>query len=501
MRTLRRVGLLALCCTTALLAAGCGGAPDGGSARSEVRPPLKGSPAVGKASKDPDTGDFNGDGFDDYAVEVDFNGPDASRADTELAVVYGSAKGLLTGSSVRVPDGEGGESGESPKDGKGGGDGFFSEPLRADLDGDGFTDLIGSRGEYPDFQTFALFGGARGLSAPKNLYVPDGFRPLAAGDFDGDGTVDLLDGGVGTTDDESGAEWDPRLPAERERGEVLFGPFNRTGTPTRSWAMDFSQHGYTTPLEAHTGDFDADGRTDVLLPYTFDAEQDDLAPDDLTALAYYRGDTKGGLVPGPDVKPDLYDAMSTLDGLRGVTVADADGDGIDDVIGSGEASDHHAGGGSDPGEITIIYGAKSGLGKGRSAKKIEQKASTWGFGPRVGDVTGDKVPDLVLGDNDPKESGGEVSLLPGTSEGPDLDSAHTVSPLTEGLPSTGGKPYKWTEFGTDELLDFNGDGRQDLIVLAEKWEKKKPAFLAFRGTEEGLDPGQVQYFALNYLKP
>ncbi|MWA12460.1 FG-GAP repeat domain-containing protein [Streptomyces sp. BA2] len=494
---------LALCCTTALLA-GCGGATDEGSARSEVRPPLKSSPAVGKASKDPDTGDFNGDGFDDYAAEVDFEGPDADRSDIELAVVYGSAKGLLTGSPVRVPDGDGegeGDDGEGDDgEGEGEGEGFFSEPLRADLDGDGFTDLIGSRGKYPDTRTFALFGGARGLSAPKDLDVPDGFRPLAAGDFDGDGSVDLLDGGKGTIDDESGEEWDPRLPAERERGEVLFGPFNRAGTPARSWAMDFSQHGYTTPLEAHTGDVDADGRTDILLPYGFDAEQDDLAPDDLTWLAYYRGDAKGGLVPGPDVKPDLYDAMSTVEGLRGVTVADADGDGIDDVIGSGEASDNNAGGGSDPGEITIIYGSKSGLGKGRSAKRMKQKAWSWGFDPKVGDVTGDKMPDLVLGDNDPKENGGEVSLLPGTSEGPDLDGAQTVSPLTDGLPSTTGKPYRWTEFGSDELLDFNGDGRQDLIVLAGKWERKKPAFLAFRGTAEGLDPGQVQYFTPNYLK-
>ncbi|MFF3642781.1 FG-GAP and VCBS repeat-containing protein [Streptomyces sp. NPDC002564] len=482
---------MALGCAGVLLA-GCGASDDGADKRSGDGL-LKGSPAVGKASGHPDTGDFNGDGYDDYARVLDAE--DKRRVPASLVVLYGSAKGLLTGSPARL----------TARDG----DTFFTRPHRADLDGDGFTDLVAARGASDDRQTFVMFGGPRGLSAPRALAVAPATRVLAAGDFDGDGSADLLDGGRGGSGDTSATSGpDPAA--------VLHGPFTRAGRPARTSPVDLGQHGYISPYEALVGDVDGDRRTDALLLYSFDAEQDDSAPAGLTALAHFRGDPGRGLVPGPEVPSAVYESMAGTDGLRGGAVADADGDGIADLVGSSQVSYGRSAGGGNPGRVTVTPGARAGLGAGRPATVLQlprRRGALWGERPLVGDVDGDGRPDLVVSDPRPNAAaGGEVTLLPGGGKGPEAGRAQYLSPLTEDLPSRNDRPDTWSGFVAEDLLDVDGDGRDDVVVHADEWEsgrhrterprqygaegqaKTHAGFLVFRGTKKGLDPDRVQYF-------
>lgn len=427
---------------------------------------------------------------------------DEGRDRATLIVLYGSPKGLLTGSPARLKGSSGDE--------------FFTEPHRADLDGDGFTDLVVARGESDDWQTFALFGGPRGLTAPRPLALEPGTRVQAAGDFNGDGRADLLDGGRGGSGDINAET------AEQDPAAVLLGPFDRAGgaadsvEPAGSIPLDLGQDGYTSPYGAVVGDVDGDRRTDAVLFYDFDAEQDDSAPDGLTSIAYFRGDAAKGLVPGPDVRPDLYESLANFDTIRGATIADVDGDGIGDLVGASQVSPGRSASGKNPGRVTVIHGSRAGLGAGRVATVLqfpERRGELWGEAPHIGDVNGDKRADLVVSDLEPRaRTGGEVTLLRGDDKGPVRDRAQYVSPLTDGLPSRNGRPDVWSGFVAEALLDVDGDGRDDVVVHADEWESGKrgsgkakhyggegqakthAGFLVLGGTRKGLDPGRVQYF-------
>lgn len=62
-------------------------------------------PDAGKRSAHPDSGDFNGDGYDDYTTVVNSASQDKKRFTSTLVVVYGSRDGLRTDWSDRFPAG------------------------------------------------------------------------------------------------------------------------------------------------------------------------------------------------------------------------------------------------------------------------------------------------------------------------------------------------------------------------------------------------------------
>ncbi|OAH09624.1 FG-GAP repeat protein [Streptomyces jeddahensis] len=469
-----------LCCTMALTACsgGGGGGDDGGSGGGDAGKP-SGSPAPGRPAADPDPGDFNGDGYDDYVQVVSATSRDRNRSKATLIVVYGSKDGLNPDWSVRIPAGSGSAS-------------FTTPLLRADLDGDGFTDLVGSRGPSvldgasPRRQTFVMYGGARGLDTPQALDVPQDTRPLAVADFDGDGSADLLDAGTGGSGPPMGG-----TPATD--GRLLYGPFGRSGKPQRTAELDLGQHGYAAPSTATTGDFDADGRADVVLTYGFDAEEDESAPSDLHTVAYYEGGEQG-LVRDRAREARIAGAVALADGPRVPATGDADGDGTDDLLLPTQLPTAPADGGG--GALTILYGATSGLGTGRQATVIGgERRADFGSSPAVGDVNGDKRPDVVVNTPGFRRNDGKVTLLPGGSAGvPSTTGEQSVDAATEGLPGTP-NPHYWNAFDHQPpLLDVDGDGRSDVIVFLPLYEKRRGEFLVLRGTGEGLDPRQAQYF-------
>nr|WP_237330718.1 VCBS repeat-containing protein [Streptomyces sp. BA2] len=443
--SIARVGTatgLVVCCTAATLA-GCG--VFGGDTRPFGRPP------AGKAAKDPSPKDFNGDGYDDYATVLKsgrMTDQNRERNSYTLTVVYGSPEGLRPEWSVRVPAGDE--------------EATFGRILRTDLDNDGFTDLVSTLiGGAGDIGTFVMFGGARGLSGVTRFDV-DGRPPEAAGDFDGDGATDLFDG-----------------------DQTLFGPFDRKKRlPARTARVD-EPNG--TPKDVATGDFDGDGRTDVVMTNEYhgdDYEQDDDPPEAPSQAVYFRGGAKG-LVRDEGPRLELESSMSTYDGPRGGGAGDVDGDGIDDFVATGEAA---AGSGS---MLTVIHGSRAGLGSGKAAEVLEGRGSTWGQGPMVGDVDGDRRPDLVAGRPgfhiiDPDK----ILLLRGGPHGPTTERAQTLTGGDEGLPD-GVKAHQLERL---DLLDVDGDHRQDVVVFSQNLTKDPGHFLVIGGTGEGLGTEDIQHF-------
>ncbi|MPY53695.1 FG-GAP repeat domain-containing protein [Streptomyces acidicola] len=475
-------------CGAALLATGlllaataCSGdAPDAKPAHAR---PAPGTPAP--SPKDLNTGDFNGDGYDDYAgyVVANSKGPD-KRYSTHLVIVYGSAKGLRPEWSQRHTGVAGG--------------GLF----RADLDGDGYTDLIagrpdtrregtpneGSVGAYPGRYTGAngarvWWGGPRGLSAPDDLAVPKDTRLLAVADFDGDGRTDLLDAGFKKSPDE------PRV-RDATDGRLLLGPYDRDGAPARTVPLDLGQDGWATPARATTGDFDGDGRAEVLLHYQCVDYEDETTPP-CHQLETREGTADGGLPAAPALEAALSD-LKLWNGYDGITadVGDADGDGladllVKDTIGSGD------------GVVRVLYGARSGLGTGRDTATVAPDlGGSFGSPAAVGDMTGDGRPDLLISAPNFRNHDGRLTLVPGTSDGSPapIDGATSMDSTTEGLPGTR-NPYEWNDFTADPpLLDVNGDDHDDAVLFLPLYEKRKGMFLVVYGTDDGLTPDRTAHF-------
>ncbi|MER6143214.1 FG-GAP and VCBS repeat-containing protein [Streptomyces sparsogenes] len=480
----------------AVLLSGCADAGDPGEGDGARRGKAATRSLVAKSS-----GDFNGDGYDDFATLVHPPTKSGSPQSPGLAVVYGSARGLDPGKCLVLDERSYHRQYEGPL-------------LRADLDGDGYTDLVTARLTFgkagaPTPETVVLRGGRAGLARPRTLSVA-GVEAKAVGDFDGDGAADLLVPGR-DGDDQAGPG----------KGRVLYGPFGDGGrTPARTADFVADQHGYAAPASATTGDFDGDRRTDVVLTYSYDAEQDDTAPPDLTPVAFYRGGARG-LVRQQRPEKHLAALLGTQDGPTLPGAGDADHDGIDDLLAPGEGSGQ--GHPDRSGRLTVVHGSKSGLGAGRGDLTVDQTSpgvpgdpqfNDW-FGalPAVGDVNDDGSPDLVVSSPGEDRYKGRVTLLPGSpgdggdegdgggeydpgrSKGEGDSGERAIDLDTPGVPgSRDARGFRG--FGSQPpLLDVDGDGHADLIAAtAGDAYGGAQSFWVFRGSDDGLSTDDVRRF-------
>jgi hypothetical protein len=325
----------------------------------------------------------------------------------------------------------------------------YSEPLlRGDLDGDGFTDLVATReptrgGAY---QAVVMFGGVNGLGKPVTVAVQRQFLAVAVADVNGDGALDLIDRGKGAQDK------DP----SRIRGRIAYGPFERDGAPARLAEQEWKAAGGG----ATAGDFDGDGFDDLLFtgtpPYS-----DDGPTTSVPADAYFRGSPDG---PVPAALPEGLD-NGVEDGDLTPLAGDVDGDGLTDLlVGGGGISSPAVG--LDTGQLTIVYGAKSGPGTGRRSTVYNQETpgvpgdsqgrDMFGAVSGTGDVTGDGHPDLVV--NTPGEDkAGRFTLLPGATDGSGPDPSRAAA-------------FDAKTYGSERIsatlppLDINGDGHVDVVA-------------------------------------
>lgn len=284
-----------------------------------------GSPfAAGQMLNDVAIADFNGDGKPDLAF--------ANHEAHSLTILLGDGRGgFAPGTSVpvqSVPHPHGIAAADLDRDGhvdlmidnwghnqlellRGDGHGHFAKwqmvpvgqqpyqrPRIADVNRDGWPDLIASNLEGKSLSV--VLGGPHGFAPAPGSPFAAGDAPfgLAAGDFDGDGHVD-----VAVVNSPSSA-----VQSGKDGLTILLGDgsgrFAMTaGSPLETGSM---------PNRLATGDLDGDGRDEIVVS----------RPDAGSILVFY---------PGPGAKSFRRQEIAVGKGAKGVAIADLDGDGRKDI--------------------------------------------------------------------------------------------------------------------------------------------------------------------------
>lgn len=193
--------------------------------------------------------DFNHDGYADLAISAP--GGTAGATPGQVSVVYGSATGPDTAHAKTITRGTPGVPG-TPENG----DRFGNHTAAADLDGDGYTDLVVNGGD----KSVVLWGSAQGLTGEGSTELASNGARVTAGDFNGDGKRDLVT-----------AEYpEPEDPMDNDdQGMTIsYGPFKRDGKPASSQQVVTSQT--FGPGDFVVGDLTGDGADDIVTSHGFE---------------------------------------------------------------------------------------------------------------------------------------------------------------------------------------------------------------------------------------
>ncbi|WP_328906507.1 VCBS repeat-containing protein [Streptomyces sp. NBC_00234] len=397
--------------------------------------------------------DFNGDGYADLAFSAPGATVNGFAGAGYAGVVYGSSGGLKTTTKQVVTQNSAGVPGVAEA-----GDAFSSTLVSADLDRDGYTDLVvGSAGEQDGTAVRAgalsvLWGSAAGLSGGATLLVgaasSEVGSELAVGDFDGDGAKDLA-------------------TFRSEDLQVLRGPFARTGAAAAVTLAADTEDNRWHDLAA--GDVDGDGRDD-LVGLAHNGNEDDRR----------RVSVAAGGPSGPGAFREVTNADGRgLEAGENLAVGNVNGDGYADfVVGRLEGYDSDA---ENPlalgGMITYVPGGATGA-QGAAAKVFNQdsagvpgaaeRGDLFGSSLAIGDTDGDGYGEVAAGV--PGEAlgttarAGGIVILPGTAAGPTGTGSTGFNQDTEGV--TGTAELGDLFGGAAAFVDGNRNGRAELAVGA-----------------------------------
>ncbi|KUL68557.1 MULTISPECIES: FG-GAP-like repeat-containing protein [unclassified Streptomyces] len=424
--------------------------------------------------------DFNGDGYEDLAVAAPDATVDGKTGAGYVAVVYGSATGLkpasrlvLSQNTPGVPD-----SAETA-------DHFGSAVSGADLDGDGYTDLVvGVTGEdsveggAETGLVQVVWGGANGLSGGAALaYGKDtydrlsGRGKLAVGDVNGDGKADLV------------------VVQGSADLRVVRGPFGRDGA-ARGGEETVRDDSDARFLDLATGDVNGDGVDDVVGTLNQGDEYD------ARHIVYWRG-TRDGLAEGTVPR----DARGwRLQGGEFADVGDVNGDGFEDIV-VGRSVDGYDSDLDTPiplgGRVAFVPGSATGP-VGTQAMYVNQDSAGVpgaaergdGFGTdvTVADVNGDGYADVSVGvpgeDFDGLSNAGGTVVLRGGRAGLTGAGAQGVNQDTASVPGVAETNDVFG--GATHLVDGNGDGRAELVVGAPGENENAGSVWLFPSSSAGI---------------
>ncbi|MGA4839037.1 FG-GAP repeat domain-containing protein [Streptomyces sp. G45] len=429
------------------LLAGCGGGGDEdrgdgkpgappGAPASDGPPIASRPPARGDGSKDPD--DLNGDGHRDLVVTAPKGVPGTQGALTRAVVVYGSAHGPDPATrSVydrrdlglpAAPPGPTADDGRSP-----------DATTTADLDGDGFADVVSHSaekvtgaprpGQMGDrrpvaFVSWGTPGGPRHGARAVRLPATAGLASLVRGDFDGDGHHDLAG-----------------LAADGSSVRLLFGPFTRSGAAARAEGRQLPD-----PQQAGFGHLLADdiattGRprtTPLLVRHGDDGEQ--------SGNLFFAARPGGGLAAtGRPVREG-----------NAVAFGDFDGDSTRDVaVGDDGSRNDEPGSETEPADVGGTYAVVPGDGGApRTHRLPDRRTSTTSLRRFfAADPDGDGTDQLLVAPT----AGGAV-LLDGDRP------AGRVSRTSPARVNGKAVPASRRAAGVRAVADFDGDGADEVVL-------------------------------------
>ncbi|MGP3634420.1 FG-GAP and VCBS repeat-containing protein [Streptomyces sp. 24-1644] len=400
------------------------------------------SPASAATAKHFD--DFNGDGYRDLAAPYMYSGVSDGTLDFKggaVLVTFGGPAGLTTRTQL-VHQGSAGVPGAGEDN-----DQFGAELASADLNGDGYADLVVGNpseesGTTPVGSVTLLWGSSKGLSGGTSLpRRNDGSsfgEHLATGDFNGDGKADI---------------------AAISGGDAYLyrGGFTKAGGLGAVTRFRKDATWFSNGLAA--GKVTGDGKTDLVVLGMH-------ATDTLNRTeAWFLKGATGGLTAGPSKVIDSKRSNQQLN----AAIGDFDKNGYGDIaIGYPDES-------SGRGTVTLWYGTSAGPGS--KSAKIGQATSgvvgaaepNDGFGSALsaGDTDGDGYADLAVGVPGEavgtKEYAGGAHLFRGGSGG--LSGARSVT-IDKTLTGVAGGTVAHDMLGSDvRIRDLSRDGKAELTVL------------------------------------
>ncbi|WP_328667211.1 VCBS repeat-containing protein [Streptomyces sp. NBC_00322] len=272
---------------------------------------------------------------------------------------------------------------------------------------------------------------------------------------------------------------------------VLFGPLSRDGKARRKDSLGTSWGDNIVPRAIIVGDLTGDGRDDLVTSQGFEEMQE--------RGRFFEGDEDG-------LKGHASDDLNSYsaDGM----IADFDGDGYGDLVVrdvglvSEDSQDR-------PGELRVFRGSDSGPGsraqritlKTLGLPGIDEQSGGDGFGDvlAAADVNGDGYADLAVGlpgeDTGQVSDTGAVVLLLGGKKGLTDSGAQVITQDTPGVP---GRGERGDHFGAAlRTGDLNHDGHPDLAVGAPGEHGKvqqSGAVWILNGTAKGLSTTNVASF-------